>query len=259
MKASGPGITSSRVVRGRQHVPGATLALLSVFLSGSNPSCDDPCEDCPTPPVPLFVETFSDGGNEGAWGFGGHGVIEPSGGDPGAFLHDADLDTFAPRARTQWQKTSLFTGPYREQGVVGLAASFQIFAVTQTVAERPMSLMLVSDPDTPDDASDDTFLYYVGPDNIPSPGAGWMPYQFEVPSHSPTLPFPHSQTEGEPGWGVSQGDLFTPATDPDAAWNTVMEDVDQVIFWFHDPRYFAILQGWSVGMDNPSIFVAPDA
>jgi hypothetical protein len=258
MQTSRTGIPSSWIVAGRRHVPGATLALTSVFLSGSNPACDPSREDCPAPPEPLFVETFSSGRNEGAWSMSGESVIEASGGDPDAFLHDALLDTFAPRARTQWEKPSMFTGGYRAQRVVALSASFRIFAVTSTVADRPMSLMLVSDPDTPGDGTDDTYLFYVGADNIPAPGAGWIAYRFEVPSRSATLPFPRSQTEGEPGWVVTQGDPFTPAADPDAAWNTVMEDVDQVIFWFHDPRYFAILQGWNVGMDNVSIFAGPN-
>lgn len=261
MTTSGTGNTATCVARGRTHVPGAALMLGGVILSGGNLACDDVCVDCPAPPmppVPLFIETFSGGDNEGAWALSAGSVIQSAGGDPGAFLHDSHLDTFAPRARTQWQKPSVFTGPYRARGVVGLSASFQIFAVSHTVTDRPMSLMLISDPDTPADPADDTYLFHVGPDDIPAPGAGWVAYQFDVPAHSPTLPFPHSQTEGEPGWVAAQGDLFTPAKDPDAAWNTVMEDVDQVIFWFHDPRYFAILQVWNVGMDNPSIFVSPN-
>jgi len=237
---------------------GATLALIGISLSGcSPPRGGEPGEPCPPSPVPLFSETFS-GGNEGAWRLSDRSIIEASGGDPGAFLRDVNLDTFAPLARTQWEKPSMFTGAYRAQGVVALAASFQIFSATWTVEERPMSLMLVSDPGTPHDASDDTSAFYVGPDNIPFPGAGWSRYHFEVPSHSLTLPFPRSQAEGEPGWVVAEGDIFTPAKDPDAAWNTGMEDVDQVIFWFHDPRYFAIFQMWDVGMDNPSIFACPD-
>jgi hypothetical protein len=258
MKTSGTGITAICVVPGRRQVTGTTLALIGVALSGCDPPWVDPGEPCPPAPVPIFSETFSDGSNEGAWRLSQRSIIEASGGDPGAFLRDASLDTFAPLARTQWQAPSLFTGEYRAQGVVALAASFQIFSATWTVEDRPMSLMLVSDPDTPHDSTDDTSAFYVGHDNIPSPGAGWARYHFEVPSHSLTLPFPRSQTEGEPGWVVAEGDIFTPAKDPDAAWNTVMEDVDQVIFWFHDPRYFAIFQMWDVGMDNPSIFACPD-
>lgn len=237
---------------------GATLAFIWVVLSGCNPASADPGAPCQTP-VRLVSESFSGGSNEGAWSLSDRSVIKSSGGNPGAFLHDAHLDTFAPQAQTQWEDASLFIGKYREQRVVSLTASVRIVSASLTVEERPMSLMLVSEPGTPGDTSDDIFVYYVGPDNIPLPGAGWRPYQFEVPSHSLTLPFPHSMTEGQPGWVVTRGDIFTPAKDPDAAWNIVMEDVDQVIFWFHDPRYFAILQRWNVGLDNPSIFACPDA
>jgi hypothetical protein len=31
-----------------------------------------------------------------------------------------------------------------------------------------------------------------------------------------------------------------------------------VIFWWHDPRYFAILQSWDIGMDNPSLITCAD-
>lgn len=259
MKTSATGIISRWVVSWRRYGPGTTLALLSVFLSGSNPACDPLCENCLAEPVLLYVETFSNGRNEGAWALSGRSVIKSSGGAPGAHLRDTALDTFAPRAATQWQKTSAFTGDYRGLGVTGLTVSFRIFAVSNTVADRPMTLMLVSDPDTPGDPGDDIYLFYVGFDNIPLPGAGWVGYAFDVPAHSPTLPRPHSQVEGEPGWVAAKGEVFMPVEDPDAAWNTAMEDVDQVIFWFHDPRYFAIFQLWDVGMDNPSIFVSPDA
>jgi len=137
--------------------------------------------------------------------------------------------------------------------VIALAADFRIFSVSTTAEERPMSLVLVSDAGTPRDPTDDLFVFYVGPENIPMPGRGWGNYEFEVPSGSPTLPFPRSETEGEPGWVATRGDVFTPAPDPDAAWNAVIEDVDQVIFWFHDPRYFAFIQTCDVGMANPSI------
>ena len=67
------------------------------------------------------------------------------------------------------------------------------------------------------------------------------------------MPTPRSQIEGDFGWVAAEGDLFTPAFDPDAVWNTVVEDVDQVIFWWHDPRFFAIIQEWKVAMNDVSI------
>jgi hypothetical protein len=235
-----------------------TLALIAVSLLGIDQASANTAPECQSGPVAIFSETFSRGGNQGAWSLSGGGVIESRGGHPTAYLHDSYIDTFAPMAHTEWGGKSPFAGNFRARGVVGLAADFKIFSASLTAQERPMSLMLVSDAGTPREPSDDIFVFYVGPDNIPLPGKGWVPYQFDVPAHSLTLPFPHSQIEGEPGWVVTQGDVFTPAKDPDAAWNIVMEDVDQVIFWFHDPRYFAFIQSWNVGMDNPSILSCSD-
>jgi hypothetical protein len=230
-----------------------TFTIMGLLMLGSNAAHANPGHDkCHKRFQAAFSETFTDGGNEGGWNLSGGGVVEPNGGLTGAFLHDDYLDTFAPWGQTEWGVSSPFTGDYRAQDVIALAADFRIFSVSLTVEERPMSLLLVSDADTPRDPTDDLYVFYVGRENIPT-GRGWHSYEFDVPSDSPVLPFPRSQIEGEPGWVVTRGDMFTPAPDLDAAWNAVIQDVDQVVFWFHDPRYFAIIQTWDLGMDNPSI------
>lgn len=230
-----------------------TFTIIGLLMLGSNAAqANEGEKKCYKRFQPVFTETFS-GGNEGAWSLSGGGVVEAAGGRPGAFLHDDYLDTFAPWGQTEWGVASMFTGDYRAQDVIALAANFRVFSVTITAAERPMSLVLVSDAGTPRDPTDDLFVFYVGEDNIPMPGRGWHAYEFDIPSDSPVLPFPRSQIEGEPGWVATVGDMFTPAPDPDAAWNAVIQDVDQVIFWFHDPRFFAFIQTWDLGMDNPSI------
>jgi hypothetical protein len=231
-----------------------TLALIGIIVLGSDPTRANAGNDeCQKRFMTVFNETFSGGGNEGAWSLSTRGLIESDGGHPGAFLRDRDLVTFAPWGQTEWGVASLFTGDYRAQDVSALAADFRVFSATWSAEGRAMSLMLVSDAGTPQELSDDLFVYYVGADNIPLPGQGWVDYRFDVPSDSPGLPFPRSLVAGEPGWVAARGDVFTPAPDPDAAWNTVIQDVDQVIFWFHDPRFFAFIQDWDVGMDNPSI------
>jgi hypothetical protein len=218
-------------------------------LAEANPGLDL----CPRRSTSIFEETFSSGGNEGGWTVSSGGYIERQGGSLGAFLHGPGLETFAPLVHTEPGTSSLFTGDYRAQAVVELSAEFKIFVASETVAERPMTVVLVNDSNTPDDIMDDLYVYYVGQRNIPRARQGWTRYAFDIPSDSPGLPFPRSTVEGEPGWVATQGDVFTPARDPDATWNAVIQDVDQVIFWFHDPRYFAFLQNWDVGVDNPSI------
>jgi hypothetical protein len=235
-----------------------TFAFIGFLALGSNAAqANPPGENCHRRFQTALTETFTGGGNEGAWSLSGGGIVESRGGRSDEFLHEDYVDTFAPWGQTEWGVASMFTGNYRAQDVIALAAEFRIFSVSVTVAERPMSLVLVSDPGTPLDPTDDLFVSYVGPENIPMPG-GWHSYEFDVPSDSPVLPFPRSQIEGEPGWVATRGDMFTPVRDPDAAWNAVIEDVDQVIFWFHDPRYFAIIQSWNVGMDNPSLITCSE-
>lgn len=203
-------------------------------------------------------DTFDGGINEGGWSFGNDfEAIEPTGGSPGAWLHNTNLATFAPRPSTAPGRASVFTGDYRVRNVVEVFADFRIDFANLTTAERPMSLVFTYFNGTPEDISDDLYVYYVGNKNIPDPGTrrqgGWIEYSYEVPAASEVLPSPRSTVEGEPGWVATEGDVFTPAADPDAVWRTVMANVDQVTFWFHDPRYFAFLQDWNVGMDNPSV------
>jgi hypothetical protein len=232
-----------------------SICTVIVFVGfGCTATAASPTEEtCQEGAAVVVEETFSGGGNQGAWSISSLGIIRPQGGSEGAYLHAPGLDTFAPMAQTRRGVPSVFTGDYRAHGVTALSVDLSTFAVSSTAEERPLSLMLVSDAGTPGDMADDVFVYYVGADNIPFPEEGWVRYLFAVPSHSATLPSPRSQVEGEPGWVAARGDVFTPAPDPDAAWNLVMTDVDQVIFWFHDPRYFAMLQNWDVGVDNPAI------
>jgi hypothetical protein len=51
-----------------------------------------------------------------------------------------------------------------------------------------------------------------------------------------------------PGWNV----LNCTGT-ADAAWNTVITDVDRVIWFYGDPTFFYIFDIWDVGMDNARV------
>lgn len=203
-------------------------------------------------------------GDEAGWGFDClTDSVSLLGGNPGGFLRNYEVDSFAPWAMTCDDSVGPFHGDYREQGVIGLAADFKTFSVSMTTEERPLSLVLIHHSGTPDYVDDDLYVYYVGDTNIPAPGAigrsGWVHYHFDIPSDSPVLPRPRSPGEGAPGWVAAYGsEVSQPASNPDEVWNTVIQNVDQVIFWWHDPRYFAIVQRWDVGMDNPSLITCAD-
>jgi hypothetical protein len=248
------------------------LALLGT-ASGTD-ALAGPEDDCRKRTV--FTETFEGGKNEGGWSFGisDEAILEEDGshgdvlvttaclGTSFCLVPDQPLVTFAPRARTG-KADSEFGGDLRARGVTRVGADFRLYRVnTGTYQERPLSLVLVNFNGTPEDPTDDLYVCLVGRRNIPTPSpegnGGWGRYDFDLPTSSPTLPTPRSEVEGDFGWVAAEGDIFTPALDPDAVWNAVVEDVDQMIFWWHDPRFFAILQNWKVAMDNASIVSCAD-
>lgn len=231
---------------------------LALTLVAGTAAAAPPDRRCSKKLTVTVADTFDDGINLGGWSFGNDFEgIELSGGSPGAWLHNYDLATFAPRPSTGPRLASVFTGDYRTRNVVEMAVDLRVLSASLTTAERPLSLVFTHFSGTPEDPSDDLYVYFVGDKNIPDAVArrqgGWTAYPFSVPAASDVLPSPRSTIEGEPGWVATEGDVFTPAIDPDAVWRTVMGSVDQVTFWFHDPRYFAFLQDWNVGMDNPSV------
>jgi hypothetical protein len=195
-----------------------------------------------------FVEGFENFSNEGGWTLGqapGE-VIESSGGNPGFWLHSPGLDTAIVRTGTTRGVESRFTGDYRAMGVTGLGLDAITNHVDFSAEERPMTVMLFDDNGTADDPTDDSWVYQVGKKNIPLPGEGWQSYSFETPSESKGLP---------DGWVAGQ-DFNAPPMDKDAIWETVITDVDYVVFNWHDPDFFAIFQMWDVGVDNLSITAA---
>jgi len=187
-----------------------------------------------------FIETFDGGSNVGGWTFGtGNEVIEPAGGNPGAYLHDSFVDTYAPQPRTT--QPSVFTGDFRGQSVRRLGIDLITLAVDFSADGRPLTLMLISDAGTPSDPDDDWAAYVIGPNNAPVPGQGWVSYSFDVPSQETSLPA---------GWAtLALGSSSPPSPD----WNQLITDVARVQFFYGDPTFFFIFQVWNLGLDNPTI------
>ena len=192
-----------------------------------------------------FIETFDGGSNVGGWTFGSpNGFIDPSGGNPGPFYHDTFLDTYAPQPRTTVD--SIFTGDYRANNVISVGIDLILFYVDYSAAGRPLTVVLRSDNDTPADWSDDWAAYYIGDQNVPLVGEGWISYDFATPSQETSLPA---------GWEFI---LFGPSSPPSPDWNDVITDVDQLIFFYGDPTMFFIFQVWDLGLDNPRITYEPE-
>ena len=200
---------------------------------------------------PTFVETFDKNSNAGGFSFFGNPdnpieVFEPQGGNPGAFLHATCgqfgcLDTYAPQLRNQIGFESVFTGNYRDRKVTRVGVDIAIFGAAAT-GGRPLSLMLRNDSGTPEDFTDDVQVFWTGTKPIPQPNGMYKEFDISVPSQSTTLP---------KGWKVMYG---YSTGDDDADWNTVMNDVSQITFFFGDPEMFFMFQLWDIGVDNTRIW-----
>jgi len=212
------------------------IACLSATLSAppgfeAGPVQRDPAES--------FVETFFKGSNEGGWSWnGGFQALWSKGGNKSWYLRTHAVDTFAPQAFTEFGVDSEFTGNYRAKRIAILGADFITERVDFSAAERPVSILLTSDQGTPEDPFDDCTAYYVGASFAPEPGEGWRSYQFGIDPFSQVLP---------PGWNLLEG--CTEPT-PDDAWNRIIQDVDQLRFFYGDPANFFIFQLFTVGIDN---------
>lgn len=187
------------------------------------------------------TESFENGVNSAGWTWGlPTDVIQPAGGNPDAWFASGVVDTFGPTGRTTLGVSSNFTGNYRSRGVSTMGIDLQTVSTQfPNSCMRPISLILISDPGTPGDPNDDCGVYFVAA-QAPCPGGGWSSYDVTVPSQNASIPV---------GWAA----LFPCDGDPNAAWNTVMTDVDQVRWFFGDPTFFYIFEQWRVGMDNPRI------
>lgn len=193
-------------------------------------------------------DDFEGGVNDAGWRFNAFSdVLESSGGNPGGWLHNASLDTFAPILATG-AAASCFRGDYRAMGVESLSVDALTLSTDFPVAGLELSLLLRDTKGTAD-VSDDDYAYFVGPE-IPQPGAGWKSFVFPIPSQD---------TSATPaGWsGGWAGDCcsFRPGVD----WNDVIQNVDRVELWWLNPSFFAIFQNWNVGADNIALHVTGGA
>jgi len=192
-------------------------------------------QQCGTTHVTDFTTSLA-----GGWSWGGPAdSTPPTGGFPFDYRRTDGIDTFAPNLRTSG--ASVFTGDYRALGVSALGVDLRSFAIDfPSSCQRPLSLVLHNDNGTPGNFADDTFVYFVGPDDILCVDGLWRSYSVDVPSQSSTLPA---------GWAVDPNATVA----PDVVWNRVIGAVTQVGWFFGDPTYFFIFQMWTVGADNPTI------
>ncbi len=217
----------------RMRTTSSVLILTSVILACSARAGGD---------VKVFVDDFESGSSAGGWTFGPPPMYPLNGGNPGRYLRVTDLDTFAPQPRTT-TTDSPFTGNFREKNVTKIGVDLQTFDVDFSAAERPCTLMLINNNGTPANGNDDWAVYFMGPD-IPLVGEDWKSFTFDIPAQSKQLPA---------GWKTIQLGGSSPRPD----WNTAIEDVDRVQFFYGDPEFFFIFQQWTLGLDNAFVQTSP--
>ena len=174
------------------------------------------------------VETFTGGSNEGGWTWGiGCESILTSGGNPGHYLGQSCLDTFAAQPHTT-DPSSDFCGDWRARGV----QHFGVDLITTHVNfpfQRELHLILSN-------GSEAVFLGHGELDGVPQVGAGWKSLDFVIDAQSATLPA---------GWEIHTG-----TGNDDADWNAVITNVTEVRLFYGYPFDFFVFDQWFTGMDN---------
>jgi hypothetical protein len=180
-------------------------------------------------PALAFGETKAtfDGNNLGGWTYGPPSVLEAIEGNPGGWLHQPLVDTFAPQVRTT-EAGFAFGGDYRARNVTSLGVDL-ITISTQFPALRECTLMLSNGPQT---------VYWLGTEFVPQPGTGWKSFDFAIDAQSTTMP---------PGW------ITQDVGEPNVIWNAVITNVTEVRYFYGDPTFFFIFDQWNVGIDNARV------
>jgi len=190
-----------------------------------------------------FIETFSKGSDDGNWHLTSNPdrplQIEPSGGNPGAYLHGQVFTPVPTWYVPIGTSPTHFLGNYYGQHVSGISFDLDIFSGTQA-PNRAVTLDLLTTLGT-GDFTQGLEAYNIGADISVLPD-GWKNYSFSLAADSPVIP---------PGWVLVRGD-GTAATNAD--WRRLMENIETVGFELGKPGFaYPALNGWDLGLDNVRI------
>jgi hypothetical protein len=190
-----------------------------------------------------FIETFSNGGDDGNWHLTDNPDrllrIESGGGNPGASLHGQVFTPVPVWYVPLGTSPTHFLGNYSAQGIGRIGFDLDIFSGTQA-PNRAITLDLLTTLGT-GDFSQGLEAYRIGRDISTLP-VGWKTYSFALSATSSSIP---------PGWVLLHGD-GTPGTDAD--WQRLMENVETIGFELGKPGFaYPALNGWDLGLDNVRI------
>ena len=190
-----------------------------------------------------FIETFSNGGDDGNWHLTDNPDrllrIESVGGNPGAYLHGQVFTPVPVWYVPLGTSPAHFLGNYSAQRIGRISFDLDIFSGTQA-PNRAITLDLVTTLGT-GDFSQGLEAYRIGRDISTLP-VGWKTYSFALSATSSSIP---------PGWVLLRGD-GTPGTDAD--WQRLIGNVETIGFELGKPGFaYPALNGWDFGLDNVRI------
>lgn len=198
------------------------------------------------PVAATVVDTFDNNVNLGTWKLTTNPnmlyQIEPSGGDPGAYLH-GQVSTAVPTWFVSNSAGNPFLGDYVAKGVTSFSCDMTIAGGVQ-VPDRNVTLHFVTTLGT-GQLSQGVEAYYVGT-NISTFPIGWHDYSYAVDAASSVIPA---------GWVVTKGN-GGPGTAAD--WHNLMTHVENVNIALGTPGFFyPNLNVWNLGFDNVTLTTVP--
>jgi hypothetical protein len=196
-----------------------------------------------------IFEDFEDGVIDAEWRWSGSDFVEPTGGNPGAYGRCNEIWVPTPVYFGGWDAPG-WTGDYQAMGVTGFSIDIMTISTQNyNFAYYPCFLVIMNHMGTPEDITDDVFVYYF-PDayNAPAAGTGWSSYHWDIPSS-----FIGAPGELPPNWGG--GDWTTQTVFPsDMTWQDMMTNVGRLEIRFLYMDYAAIYDPYVMGADNVVLY-----
>ncbi len=193
---------------------------------------------------------FEGGSNNGDWTYNVMvpDIVEPSGGNPSAWLHNNGIDSFAPILQCGYDAEG-WTGDYVAAGVSGISFDLQTIAAgTEWFHIYNLTPLFRNTMGTAN-IEDDVYVYpdpYYGAGSYcPGPGTGWTHYDFAIPSSF--VGAPGELPEGWQGGSYWSGNSIFPS---DRTWQEVISDINVIEIWHIHPDFFGIITSFDVGADN---------
>lgn len=195
------------------------------------------------------VVTFSNGAE--GWSIQNAVTIEPTGGNPDAYLYHFQIDTFGVNIANT--TSPAFLGDYGAKGPVTVGLDVEVTRIWDFfIGDLSRDLVVeFRNYDLAQGGYPWTSVWY----NLGtlSSGMPWTSLSVDIlDPTSATLP---------PGWG-GYGDedpnTFEPILPPGVTYADVLAGVDEVVFTSFVPGYFFGFHNWDFGVDNVRINAVPE-